>query len=331
MDVFPITHYEHIISNPEKYLGCDIKTFMNIMKTKDFDFLDFKEMIESKSIFDFKNHLEQGNMAARMFYHIIRLYHCGEKIYYLPKDVCKLVSNTRLTIDSEFVESPFEEIYLYTDQDDLMMTDHTGTKAMKGIYVSVRTESDGIKKVRFLATSGAEDIDDMKDVNIYACFHIPEHGNLEEICRDQLDKYGKSNFFDKKYKVADDTYVEVFKFLINALLYIGCRNASLIPMTPFTVEQLTSGKGPKKAKKIINRMARKAKRPFIYVGRKTLDGSPTYTGLGRALDHEVMVGGHWRGQWYGPADNRRKKVIRISSYVKGAGLGPVENKKYIVK
>jgi hypothetical protein len=45
------------------------------------------------------------------------------------------------------------------------------------LYLNLKYESDGIKKLRFLSTSGAGGIDESKDINHFACFKT---GNLDE-------------------------------------------------------------------------------------------------------------------------------------------------------
>lgn len=336
MKNYEITHYEYIIKNPIKYLGYDFNVLKNIMKG-DFDFLDFKSMVENNTLFKlmFAAGIEQGNMAVRMCYHILKLSRHGEKIYYLDNAVCKLLINTRLSIDAQFLESPFKELYFYTDQNNFTMTDYTGTKAMKGIYVNLEVESDGIKKLRFLATSGAIGVDEAKDVNYFACFHIPESGNLEEIFSEQIEKYDEIDVIGRVFPVNSETLGNILKFIVNALIYIGCRNVSLLPIIPITFQQaIKNKKSPGKIKKIKRTMENKAQCPFIYVRPNYGPGEKViYEGTGRKLDHEVLVPGHWRGQWKGSekSGNKRKEIIRISSYIKGLGLGNKKNKKYIVK
>lgn len=338
MKTYPITHYEYILRDPKRYLGYDLKGFIDLMGSKEFDFIEFKNMIE-KNDHDitwrmvFAAGIEQGNMAVQMMFHILRLKTYGEKIYYISREVCELLLDTRLTIDASFLESPFKEIYLYTDQDHFTITDYTGTMKMKGIYVSLEVESDGVKKMRFLATSGAEGIDEMKDVNYYACFIIPEEGDLEVACNSQIKRFEGRKLSITKYEISDDTLESIFRFCVNALIYIGCRNANLSHIMPLSLQQAAAGKKSRgKIAKIERKMRKSAQCPFIYVTHNWGDKEDREAHKeGKKLDHQVLVSGHWRGQWYkDDGGNKCKKVIRIASYLKGAGKEE-SNKKYIVK
>ena len=332
--IYPITHYEYILRDPQTYLGWNINEFRNLMDGDEFDFLDFKKRAEQEPMFRlmFASGVEQGNMAVRMAFHILSMMTYGEKIYYISKEVCRLLLDTKLTIDAEFLESPFPEIYIYLDQSHFTITDFTGTKPLKGIYVNLQRESDGIKKMRFLATSGPDGIEDMSDVNYFACFHVPDRGDLETICNNQIEKYKDHRFGYTRYPVCDTTLADIFRFCVNALIYIGCRNANLSHIIPLSFQRAIEGKkSPKKIRKIERNMKRQAQKPFIYVSHNWGEKEDREAHSGRKLDHEVLVSGHWRGQWKGSdsTGDRRREVIRIASYIKGIGKEKV-NKKYIV-
>jgi len=340
MKTYPITHYEYILRDPKKYLGYDINQFINLMGFKEFDFLDFKKMAEQNEMFRYffinsagKYDNTQGNMAIRMIYHALRLKTYGEKIYYISREVCDLLLDTRLTIDAEFLESPFKEIYLYTDQDHFKIKDSTGSMPMKGVYISLQVESDGKKKLRFFVTSGANGIDEMKDVNYHACFVIPnDGGDLKEICDHNLKKYNHK-LSDSGYKIEDETLSDIFRFCVNALIYIGCRNANLSHIIPLSLQRAIAGKkSPGKIKKIERRLEKSAQCPFIYVTHNWGEKEDREARRdGRKLDHEVLVSGHWRGVWVGSKSDgtRRSEVRRIASYIKGLGKEK-SNKKFVV-
>jgi hypothetical protein len=79
-------------------------------------------------------------------------------------------------------------------------------------------------------------------------------------------------------------------------------------------------------------MAKTAQLPFIIVSpKKGESDNDGVRGFGKKLDHQVLVSGHWRGQWSGSEQNKKKEIIRIKSYLKGIGLEKVESKPYLVK
>jgi len=170
-------------------------------------------------------------------------------------------------------------------------------------------------------------------VNHYASFIIPEHGEVEEICEKNFElMQTEADIRGLPINVDMGVIKQIFKFIINSLIYIGCRNADLCPINPITEAQVIEGKKSiRKIRKLQNRMSRAAQKPFILVTHKRISDKNYVHGSGKPLDHEVMVGGHWRGQWYGPEGNKQKKVIRIASYTKGMGLGNMEDRKYVVR
>jgi hypothetical protein len=329
---FPMTHYEWMKNHGVTLITDDI--FKKFGKTYDLGFTEFADyFVNMPLISDFfdSNSLNNTNLFARQIYHCYKMMQHREKIYYLSKEVCELLKTTKLTIDAEFIESPFEQIYLYTDQNDFMLTDNTGSMAMKGVYLQLAIENNK-KLLRFIVTSGIEGIDKHLDINYFATFEIPEHGDLETIANRDIQKF----IMDKKvinHDVNLNIMRNVFIFSVNALLYIGCKNVDFINFTPDNLkESLERKKNTAKKEKIERLISKTAQIPFIIVnpkkGESDKDG---VKGIGNKLDHQVLVSGHWRGQWSGSEDNRTKEIIRIKSYLKGIGLKDGENKPFLVK
>jgi len=297
--------------------------------TKSIDFADFAQILldlkETPLSMSFLN-IGHDNiqMAFRMMYHAWRMRACGERIYYIPQHLCDMLLHTDLTLDSSFIQSPFEEIYVYTDQSDLTMTDYTGTRPVKGLYLNLKYESDGIKKLRFLSTSGAGGIDESKDINHFACFKIPEHGSLDDIINRQFDEYNQ-----EPQRVGEgielEKIAEIMRFSVNILLYITSANADLTKVQPKRHDH----KSPKKQKKYSN----KAQFPFIYVGHNVAlpKGSESFK-AGTSITYKFWVSGHWRAQWKGSIkENKRyQERIWIQPYIKGPDLVDGLAKKYIV-
>jgi hypothetical protein len=116
-------------------------------------------------------------------------------------------------------------------------------------------------------------------------------------------------------------------------LYLGCKNVDFINFTPENLnEALSRKKNNAKRGKLERMISKTAQIPFIIVNpKKGEHDSDGIHGFGKKLDHQVFVSGHWRGQWSGSEDNRKKEIIRIKSYLKGVGLKDGENKPYLVK
>lgn len=315
-----------------------IKEIHDVMKKDSLSFDEMADHFESRPGFmDVykKAGLSNTNLFVRQMYHSYNLKYGGEKVYFFSSDVCDLLLNTRLTIDSEFIESPFPAMYLYTDQTKLLLTDKTGTRPVHGVYLQLDRDLDGIKRMRFIATSGIEGIPDNKDINYFATIRVPEHGYLEDIVDSQIESFmdGTSSFI-----LNDDINMKMMKsvimFIINALLYIGCKNVDFVNFKPENLEDVMARKkNPTKRDKVERLFGRVSQIPYILVNPNKKYSQTEQYGFGKKLDHQVLVSGHWRGQWLGSEKDstRRKEIIRIQSYVKGVDKTVDQNKPYIVQ
>ena len=329
---FAMTHYEWMKNNGVELITDDI--IKKYGKNYNLSFSEFADYFtQLPAVFDFfsKEGLSDTNLFARQIYHCYKMQCNGEKIYYMSKEVCDLLKNTRLTIDAEFIEAPFEQIYIYTDQEDIKIIDQTGERPMKGIYLQLSNEN-GRKFLRFIVTTGIEGIVDHLDINYFATFDIPEHGDLEYIANKDIDKF----ILDKKVlnnSVNLETMKKLFVFSVSALLYIGCKNVDFVNFTPENLNEALARKKNSAKKDKMERLIKKAAQmPFIIIspkkGESDKDG---IKGVGNKLDHQVLVSGHWRGQWVGSEDNKKKEIRRIQPYIKGLGLKEIESKPFLVK
>lgn len=335
MQKFPMTHYEWLMRSGTEIMVNDI--INTIGRKPDISFNDFSDFF-SNSIYMpiMQEHqrtygLNNTNLFARHIYHCYKMEMHGRKVYYMSKEVCNLLKNTRLTIDAEFIESPFEQIFIYTDQNDIMLSDNTGTLPMKGIYIQLTKEGDK-KFLRFVVTSGIDGIEKRLDVNYFGTFDIPEHGDLEHIADKDIKRFIAENKI-LNVDIDLDIMKRVFIFSVNALLYLGCKNVDFINFTPENLtEAMLRKKNNAKRQKLEKALSKTAQIPFIIINPKKGDqDNNCNTGTGKSLDHQIFVSGHWRGQWSGPVDCKKKEIIRIKSYLKGVGLKEKENKPYLIK
>ena len=329
MERFPITHFEYCLN---LYSLRDSVDYINtIMTEDDVEFEAFaKKLTDEKNNLPFPTTDESLRLSLEMLFHIWRLKETGSKVFYISKDLCEVLSSMNLTIDCEFLQAPFEEIYLYLDQDDITITDHTGTKPVKGIYVNLQRYSSYHRKFRFLATSGAKGIEDGYDINNYASFLLPEHGELEYVLDAHLETFKKT----KVSEVSFDAIRKIYRMTVNILLYLSSNNADLFPIQPVNIMKLAqSKKSSSKRDKLLRQAKTSASLPFILVGKNVKAYQSTIGGAGVKLSHKVRVSGHWRGQWRGSdkEGTRKKEIIRIESYIKGSDFTEEINKHYLVK
>jgi len=339
---FPITHYEFLM----KHMGGEflVDIFLKKLNRKNVSFDEFARLFENEldgwnDIIDSKlgrsynlGNISDLNLFGRQMFHSYKMKIHGEKIYYLSRNACETLYNTRLTIDSEFIESPFEQIYMHTDQDEIFLTDHTGVMPMRGIYLSLAR--DPVKNIRFIATSGSNGVKQAKDINYFATFNVPDHGSLEDITDAQMNHFMKpGSGFILNAGVDMAMLRKIFVFIVNSLLYIGCQNVELVNFIPESIQKsIDRKKSGGKIKKLEKLIGRVAQQPFILVNPSKKHNAQETVETGKKLDHQVLVSGHWRGQWKGSEldQTRKKEIIRIKSYLKG--VGPTgENKPHLVK
>jgi hypothetical protein len=327
---FPITHYEYVSKAYDKSITTMVD---DMMRGKPNDFMVFGDsllQLEDASWF-LDDSLAEVNLrlAVRVAYHMWRMRNCGEQIYYVPPHLCEMFLHTTLSLDAEFIQSPYEEIYVYTDQDEMTISDKTGTLPIKGLYINLGTDLQGERMLRFVATSGVKGIEEEKDVNYFACFRIPEHGTIDEIIETQFKEYmsdTRSVELMKDDMVDLDKLADILRFAINILMYITSENADLQSVTPKRHDK----KSPKKQKKYRN----KAQMSFVYVGKgvphpKGSNGIPS----GTRISHKFWVRGHWRAQWFGSSkdNDQHQKKIWIKPYIKGKDFAEDISKRYIVQ
>lgn len=281
---------------------------------------------------------------TNVMFHLLAMKKCHEKIYYItPKLAIDLV-NTNLTIDSRFLMSPFEQIYLKLDSDLFMITDTANNLPtyIDGVYVNFKQYSTGKKEIRMMAAALLEPTEThpFNDSVFYFRFEFFENGNLEE----QINSYIENIMFRKdeleKYRgnINIKYIYEISKFVFNVLLYITSKNANLIenknPLAELGRQQQSKKK--KKAKILQRKMNSSSSMPYIIVGQNIEHSMEqqirsSKTGVfENKLDHRVYVSGHWRMQWYGSGENKHQQQIQIEPYYKGPELADVITRKYKV-
>ena len=119
---------------------------------------------------------------TNVMFHFLAMKTYHEKIYYITPNLAIDLANTDLTIDSRFLISPFEQIYLKLDSDLFMITDVATNEPVfiDGIYVNFEQYPSGKKEFRMMAASLLEPTNQypFNDSVFYFRFEIEEKGNL---------------------------------------------------------------------------------------------------------------------------------------------------------
>lgn len=281
---------------------------------------------------------------SNVMFHLVAMKKYHEKIYYITPKLAIDLANTNLTIDSRFLISPFEQIYLKLDSDLFMITDVENNEPVyiDGVYVNFKQYPTGKKEIRMMAVSLLEPTEKypFNDSVFYFRIELNDEGNLEQ----QIDAYIENTMFNEeelnRYRgnINIKYLSNISKFVFNVLLYITSKNANLVKNdSPLAQLELELQRKKKKKAKILQRKINlSASLPYIVVGQDlehNMDKQIRSSKKGvfeNKLDHRVYVSGHWRTQWYGSGEEKYQKQIQIEPYYKGPEMADVIKRKYKV-
>jgi hypothetical protein len=339
---FPITHYEYMIN--EYNWVKDVIRIVNEHYGKDSEnvtFVDFANWFISLERFSALMDglgANQSTFAMNLFYHIWRMKTCGEKIYYISPQLFSMLLNTDVTVDSQWIKTPFEEIYLYLDQKEVLIDDFSDGSIcpIKGVYINFKKHDAFNNRMRFILTGGFDAIKQYKDVNYYFSIDIPECGKtIEDIIDSLFEKINdqKMHVFDMSETNQKATRLMI-RFVLNLMIYITSPSADMFDFIPDKIS--IDKKSPKKIEKAMRKLSRTAQIPFIMVGYKLpkLPQSSLTSTHGHSITYKFEVSGHWRMQWKGTKKiegSLHQEPIWIKPYHKGENLAEGIHKKYIVQ
>lgn len=251
----------------------------------------------------------------------------------------KLLHTDLSKVDSSFLTSPYESIYLDVPHNEELYipNNETGLHKVKGFYVlyghdidvkgvrlpdGVGLDDDGVhpylkyngvpanKVVRILAVAGTNEnsTNEMDDATFYMTFFLAPGDVLPQI-KLACEKANKEGPDYQHYML------KIFSFVLNALLYITNPQADLV-RTHAKFKKAPKGTSPDTLSHI----------DVVSVGnsvRITHDFRKSYREgtLGKLLISTPlwMVRGHWRNQAHGPERSLRR-MQWIEPYSKGSGI-----------
>jgi hypothetical protein len=358
MKFFPITHYEALMSS---IYGSSIKELFHKMSVRcaNMNYVQFANTMMDQILEELKNandlqsaHMvgiemlsrmmqdqESINLMGNMLYHCWQVQNNGNKIYYVAKNLCHRLIHTRVNVSCRYLKSPFEEIYVYLDQDEIVIDDviDKTQRPMHGMYIGLKKEDDGKTRMRILASSGGMGLEKKTDINYHYVLTIPDdEATIDDAMNGMMDDLaaGKITAFsltETNRKMMNDS----FKLAANVLLYITSKDADLFSIKPAILSEVAgSKKNPAKAKRLLEKNGHCAQYPFIKVGYNvpSLEREAYTTGLkGGRITCMFSVSGHWRWQWKGPKESQSQEHIWIAPYTKGRGLIEGLHKKYLVE
>jgi hypothetical protein len=340
---FPITHYEYTMKHPVIKMDEHVNLIIKHLGKDPIDFKIFGDWFvqHTKTNSIMASLMSNYTMAANLLYHCWRMKCCDEKIFFINKNLIHMLANTTVNMKASDLMPPFEEFYLYLDQEDLTIQDmdRGPIKPVNGIYVNIRKDNcDGIRKMRLILTSGSVGIETGNDVNYFTQFQLIDNANLETCIQNMFDRIndGTMHIFDMS-DINRDAMIKSFSLVANIILYISSKDSDIFPFKPKTIPLFK--KSERKMKKAIQKSMRTCEKPIILVGYNFPDLATTDShGKSFSISYCFDVRGYWKGQWKGSITNpgeigneRRKEIIFVQPYKKGKDFVETINKKYIVQ
>jgi hypothetical protein len=336
------THYEivkELIQSKKLFNSFNFQTFISRLEPDCGKNPTYEEFAKSSFMLDLNSTLE-GNLSqlavfANVLYHLYTLYQQHERIYYICPKLAVDLAQTELNIDTHFLKAPFPEIYIQIDPGLYFISDETGEYPVRGFYVN--TKEDGDKKIlRIMTASLKTPYSQLSVTNDDILFYFRINLGPGKV-NEQLQKYIEESVLSKKEELKtfnglqNVTHLkELFFFIFNVLLYITSKDPDILAQLPINYKKKISGlKSQSKINKFLQRQSKTCKLPVLILGSKVVSNYPidkikNTGGIGKwKLNERVYVSGHWRIQWYGPADARRSDLIFIKPYEKGPEVSEI--------
>lgn len=344
----PKSHYEIALD----YISLSLGNFNDFVKKIESlcgsspTFYEFSKCLHDFKISSLQDESEeQRTLQANIMFHMFNMSQCNKPIYYVTPQLAINLAKTALNVDTEFVLSPFPEIYVQIDPGLFKLSDSSGEYPVKGFYVYFLRYDTGDIELRIMATAIIKtDKGFLDDTNFYFKL-ILKPGKLKESLKEYLSTIMSLDNKDDLIRfggISNVDHVEEFtNFVINVLLYLTSKNPDIIKQLPFNFKKEEAKiKSPKKLRRLQKKKEKLSSCPVIIVGPNIPVDISEYSEIKKnggickwKLKHKVKVSAHWRIQWYGSAkDNSRYyERIRIESYVKGPDTAETLHRKRIVK
>jgi hypothetical protein len=346
---FPITPYEELKQSCKQLLAKDpIKFCLDRMTTSvipnDDGFyhnavVDYFKMTDKQR----QESLIDGSLrsTSSMFFHCLN-FHPLKKIYRFEQAITeKLIATNIKKVDSVFIKSPFpnQSVWLELPYNiDIKIPGDNGLKRARGVFVYVgdldakdymmvtnenldnfsMIDSNIKRSIKILALGEKQPNQDFEDATLYANLYMHD-GDIFP----QLNNHIEKNITGPHKNVIKPILAEMFRFVINSMLYLTNSKVDVIPVVA-DYKRYTHGTNHTKTEQKNKGLS---KLEHLVVGRSiTLSRGfvDALTSSRKSGSHQIgcphwIVSGHWRNQPCGPGLSQII-VIWIEPYEKGKGL-----------
>lgn len=302
-------------------------------------------LIEYENLFDpSPGDEEVTTLQANILFHMYNMYQNNSPVYYITPQLAVELAKTDLNVDTDFIISPFREIFVQIDKGLFTISDHENKYPVDGFYVYFIRHETGTIELRVVAVAVLANEVDRVDDSIFYYRLVLGQGKIKDQVEKHMDSImsleNKEDLIRFGGRINVDHVDEFTYFVINVLLYITSRDPDLVTrfLTNFD-DQKARLKSTSKIRKLESRRRRYTEQSIIIVGSKLKLNSREFEDVkssggigGWKLKHRIKVSAHWRTQWVGSTkdDTRKSKLIRVEAYDKGPDAAEYINKTRVV-
>lgn len=270
-------------------------------------------------------------------YQTYRLYTNSNVIYYVSPHLTEAFFHTDFKIDFSQIRVPHETFIVYWGKGDHSVMLNNGTVPIHASFVDFVRITDTTMQIRQVYSYYDKD-GDLCNSGITTITFDPNNLLLDsESFRKEVESTDYSTLNDMP---VDQTHRQnnctIYQLLWNLILYLNNLSDVSVHKPDKRFEQLRKMTNPKKRRRLEKELKDESPYRYTYVGanydRRVQPHINEGAGTGRVLEHETIVRGHWRQQWYGPRRDSsgesipgtRQEIIWIEPFVKGKGKGESE-------
>lgn len=315
-----------------------------ILNTSKKHRIPLKELQTSAADGEFDDDINAVNIiTAKQFITVTRHFMAGERIYHCGDGLVDRLIHTDVRVPVELLRLPFPHIMLVISTPgaiDRFAEEH-GVKASKArpmsISVAAIEEDDGVVwQIDISQTKGkqmlASDVRTLRLLPGLTSEQIIRQDHSDAVSDISADEYKRIQSLIPTLRGPEDStafnmdHLWLYRLIVNLVLYI----TSAAPELAWPRRN-----GREHAGDRVNYSPREHAVVGESVARLIRYNGPaaprvTSTGGGRALERQVIVGGHWKSQAHGP-QRQLRRTIWIEPYERGPDIAAIVARPIMVK
>jgi hypothetical protein len=264
----------------------------------------------------------QSHHELSLVYAHYRLMTSGNMTFLVAKALGDALFNTDFSVSMQDLKFPSDTFTIYYRDSSIPV----GASHLKWLFVDRVVLNPTWNQLRIIFGFVDEDGDYANSDFFLFDYHNDDTVNSEELFR-QIDEEEVSSLSQRKITDANRRDSRnILTALFNFLLYLSISEDRRVVPAPDYLKRLEKLQNPKKRRRLMKEMEHQTIYRYTYIGGNyETKVEEVVGGSGEALDHKVLVRGHWRHQWTGRQRDEEgnripgtsQKLIWIEPYWKG--------------